>query len=1338
MVMTSDQIAQMTSMGQQQAMMGMQHSAMISGHAGQPFAPGGMTTGEAAMGRMTNMGASVGMPIMAAGAGLLGVDPMSLAMRGVFSGSMGGAAMGLGAASGVGAGLMAAQYAGKQAFIGMQQQQALNQALSNTYQFQGQTQRGFTLGQSSDIGQMMRQMAMTKGVGGEYTSMEQLTGLASSMGQMGMMRGVNDLRDFSRKFSEMVKTVKEVATAFNTNLEEALQITSGMRNAGIFKNQGQVAQNVATWARAGGIATQEVMQSMQMGSQLSRMIGGRGAAGAIAGMKTMGQIGVMEQMGMLSEEQLYNLTGQTGAAGRQALASQQMQQSAQFLRSALGRRAIASMAGAGGHVDAESVAAWQQGGVGTGDTMQMAYKNLAKVGRAGFIRNEGRLRGEVMAQFGGNAGVAVMSQWLEQRGMDPGDDRGLILMSRRLGISTEEAEQQLKQYRMRDLLENKRADTATDAQMWSRIEQQKAGSGIQGIKKSLEGFKNELNNKIQQWGADLYTEGSNFLERWFNTATGQFVTRMDRDIGSAIRNVMSGTDAAAQRVAEERFGMGRGLLGQKYFGLGEKAIMQGANTASMGALEAAGASGDLKRLKKAGFEFVAESRTDAEYKQRLAREQKIGGAFETGLAMGAGDLNLDPAMTAKLRRAAAMGELGGEGSYRTQKKIQRLLEEEGTDKGLKWQWDQSSRTGKAGMMGQMAAAGGFGEMFRNQIVMPELQGIEGQGFRTDMDRNMAIGSYMLGATGLGRNPQKVREEQEAAKTAGSVGKWGARIVGGIATLGIGFAVGGTMAALGGPDPTESFGKYVEGKFREGAGGVSEEVMRGAGEFISSEKGRDLSIRALSRDANTRRNLVQDIEQRNIELQTEAGGVKNMNRVQQSEFEANRALLAAGAYAELMESTGGKPTADQIRRAATGAGFPSPEAFVRGAQAVGGAAKMGQDAARQELIRRERGVGQKNVQELQRGGMVDESGKLTAKAREYFGGIKGLGLKTEGWNNVEVTSVGERQQGIGEKIAEAAIQAQTERAKGTEEGTQKARELEQKVQDMTSTLTTEQKTELMKATAGKGGVFGAMSKELGAGLGLEKKLKRFGGKGAGAGMMRETAGILGVQLDKSEMVEWAKMDPARAAEMMASRTGMGMEGAGKQALEQYFTKMKEGKTGEAADIMQKLRSGKGAAGEEFGKAQVEKQEAELKANDPTYRALTEIKTALEPLKKMTEDKTQNVNIVQSVAIKTEASPAPESDERLKEDLAPLEEPVESTLKLRGVRFKWRGSGAVDVGLIAQDVKAIIPEAVHKGENGFLRVEYHKVIPLLVEAIRELKGQLDDLHATVDELSADLGR
>lgn len=94
---------------------------------------------------------------------------------------------------------------------------------------------------------------------------------------------------------------------------------------------------------------------------------------------------------------------------------------------------------------------------------------------------------------------------------------------------------------------------------------------------------------------------------------------------------------------------------------------------------------------------------------------------------------------------------------------------------------------------------------------------------------------------------------------------------------------------------------------------------------------------------------------------------------------------------------------------------------------------------------------------------------------------------------------------------------------------------------------------------------------------------------------------------------------------------------------------------------------------------------------------------------------------------------DSDIRLKSNLRPISS--RSSLRdvvtyLKGYRFDWNelsDNEGVDIGVIAQDVQKILPEAVHESPSGYLQVSYIKIIPLLVEAIRELKWEVDELRS-----------
>lgn len=97
----------------------------------------------------------------------------------------------------------------------------------------------------------------------------------------------------------------------------------------------------------------------------------------------------------------------------------------------------------------------------------------------------------------------------------------------------------------------------------------------------------------------------------------------------------------------------------------------------------------------------------------------------------------------------------------------------------------------------------------------------------------------------------------------------------------------------------------------------------------------------------------------------------------------------------------------------------------------------------------------------------------------------------------------------------------------------------------------------------------------------------------------------------------------------------------------------------------------------------------------------------------------------------------SDKRLKENIKPIENALDKVKSLTGVEFDWieetkhvHGYDGHDVGVIAQEVQAVLPEAIRVNDTGYLSVRYEKMIALLVEGIKEQQAQIDELKARLD--------
>jgi hypothetical protein len=94
----------------------------------------------------------------------------------------------------------------------------------------------------------------------------------------------------------------------------------------------------------------------------------------------------------------------------------------------------------------------------------------------------------------------------------------------------------------------------------------------------------------------------------------------------------------------------------------------------------------------------------------------------------------------------------------------------------------------------------------------------------------------------------------------------------------------------------------------------------------------------------------------------------------------------------------------------------------------------------------------------------------------------------------------------------------------------------------------------------------------------------------------------------------------------------------------------------------------------------------------------------------------------------------SDKRLKKDFTQLSNSLSDIYQLKGYHYKWieaSKSKDLQTGLIAQEVQKIFPELVQTDEKGFLSVNYIGLIPHLIEAVKELRNENNDLKELRNE-------
>jgi len=121
-------------------------------------------------------------------------------------------------------------------------------------------------------------------------------------------------------------------------------------------------------------------------------------------------------------------------------------------------------------------------------------------------------------------------------------------------------------------------------------------------------------------------------------------------------------------------------------------------------------------------------------------------------------------------------------------------------------------------------------------------------------------------------------------------------------------------------------------------------------------------------------------------------------------------------------------------------------------------------------------------------------------------------------------------------------------------------------------------------------------------------------------------------------------------------------------------------------------------------------------------------------------TERMYLTNSTGILTVAGTNYPSDARYKKQITRLQSPIEKIMAINGVEYFMRTDEFpskhfdthLQVGLIAQEVEKVLPQAVQTGADGYKAVDYARMVPLLVEGIKEQQHQIDELKKLLEKL------
>ncbi len=95
----------------------------------------------------------------------------------------------------------------------------------------------------------------------------------------------------------------------------------------------------------------------------------------------------------------------------------------------------------------------------------------------------------------------------------------------------------------------------------------------------------------------------------------------------------------------------------------------------------------------------------------------------------------------------------------------------------------------------------------------------------------------------------------------------------------------------------------------------------------------------------------------------------------------------------------------------------------------------------------------------------------------------------------------------------------------------------------------------------------------------------------------------------------------------------------------------------------------------------------------------------------------------------------SDVNLKNNINTINNPIDIIKRIRGVTFNWISNGSEDIGFISQELDTVLPVIVHTDSfTGYKSSDYGRIVPVLVEAMKEQQKIIDSLKTDIADLQA----
>jgi len=431
------------------------------------------------------------------------------------------------------AGMMGAEFAGKNVYQGAQDYFNTNRYLSQAGgKFGGAGgAQGFSQADKNQIYKTIRELSTLKEFGGEVgKALDSL----KNFDRMGLMQGVRGAKEFSKRFKEAVEGTIEVSEVLGATFKNAQKMVASLNRMGINPRAARgVAQGLRATADATGLTVNQLHSLQQEGGAMGYGLGGAKVSGYTGAGREINLVNQMYRGGGLSEGMLQagvGIGGVEGMAQASILSQQAGHRIAQsrFGRKLLSRGVFAKAFGKvsrgryTGALDQEMIQQAISGQLSFDDLRGMGedkYKELDWAGRESFLLNKQQLSAEAGSQLGGLGWGSIFSKTFQDRYGDSyrGKSRGEAASAFFMRVGGMDRRQALLMSQMvqqtpgaqRDVVESQYASLRKQAEENVRRRREEGQDVWAGMKKVWREGWGDLRTYFRDIGANLaYQKGS--------------------------------------------------------------------------------------------------------------------------------------------------------------------------------------------------------------------------------------------------------------------------------------------------------------------------------------------------------------------------------------------------------------------------------------------------------------------------------------------------------------------------------------------------------------------------------------------------------------------------------------------------------------------------------------------------------------------------------------------------------------------------------------------------------------------------------------------------------------